>query len=90
MSSPRRGTSGIGRRPVYKCILFARAKGYNTLTLLDQRVLISGRRIYKAAGFKLVKKEWHHSFGKELVGQNLGPNTVAERPWDHRVQPSRP
>jgi hypothetical protein len=32
-------------------------------------VLVSARRIYEAAGFKLVKQEWHRSFGKNLVGQ---------------------
>ena len=61
---------GIGGRLVDECILFARAKGYKRLTLWTNDVLVSARRIYQAAGFKLVKKERHHSFGKELVGQN--------------------
>ncbi|MFI5245806.1 MAG: MarR family transcriptional regulator, partial [Gemmatimonadales bacterium] len=33
-------------------------------------VLVSARRIYEAAGFRLVKEENHRSFGKNLVGQN--------------------
>jgi hypothetical protein len=32
-------------------------------------VLVSARRIYQAAGFKLAQEERHHAFGKDLVGQ---------------------
>ena len=61
---------GIGARLTEECIRFARAKGYKTLTLWTNDILVSARRIYQAAGFKLVKSERHHSFGKDLVGQN--------------------
>ena len=61
---------GIGRRMVEECILFARQKGYHTITLWTNDVLVSARRIYEATGFRLVKEEPHHSFGKDLVGQS--------------------
>jgi DNA-binding MarR family transcriptional regulator/N-acetylglutamate synthase-like GNAT family acetyltransferase len=60
---------GLGRRLVDECIGFARAKGYKTLTLWTNDVLVSARRIYQAAGFQLTGEERHHSFGKDLVGQ---------------------
>ena len=61
---------GIGRRLVDECVTFARSKGYRKITLWTNDVLASARRIYEAAGFRLVKQERHHSFGKHLTGQN--------------------
>jgi len=60
---------GLGKRLVDECIEFARAKKYRKLTLWTNDCLVSARKIYQAAGFKLVKEEAHHSFGKDLVGQ---------------------
>lgn len=60
---------GIGQRLVEECIGDARAKGYKKLMLWTNDILVSARKIYIAAGFRLVKEERHDSFGKKLVGQ---------------------
>jgi len=51
------------------CIARARAIGYRELSLWTNDVLTSARRIYQAAGFRLVSEAPHHSFGCDLVGQ---------------------
>ena len=61
---------GIGERLVNECVQFARGKGYKTLTLWTNDILVSARRIYEATGFKLIEEECHHSFGKDLIGQD--------------------
>jgi DNA-binding MarR family transcriptional regulator/GNAT superfamily N-acetyltransferase len=60
---------GLGRRLVEECIAGARRRGYHTVTLWTNSVLVAARRIYEAVGFTLCKEECHHSFGKDLVAQ---------------------
>jgi len=61
---------GVGGALVDTCVDFARAAGYRRITLWTNDMLVSARRIYQAAGFRLVESDRHHSFGHDLVGQN--------------------
>ncbi len=67
---PRRERCWIAERegePVGSVFL---VKGcYREITLWTQSVLVAARHIYKAAGFRLIRSEPHHSFGQELVGE---------------------
>lgn len=60
---------GLGQALVRECVAFARRAGYKRIILWTQSVLASAHRIYQSAGFRLVRQEPHHSFGKDLVGQ---------------------
>ena len=60
---------GLGARLVEECIRFARAAGYRKITLWTQSIMKAAHRIYQGAGFRLVREEPHHSFGKDLIGQ---------------------
>jgi DNA-binding MarR family transcriptional regulator/GNAT superfamily N-acetyltransferase len=67
---PRARGRGIGERLVTECLAFAKRVGYNQVTLWTNDVLVSARRIYEAAGFRLIREEPHHNFGRDLVGQD--------------------
>jgi GNAT superfamily N-acetyltransferase len=60
---------GIGARLVDECLRFARQAGYRTITLWTQSHLDAARLLYRKAGFTLVAKKAHHSFGKDLVAE---------------------
>jgi DNA-binding MarR family transcriptional regulator/GNAT superfamily N-acetyltransferase len=60
---------GLGDVLVNECIRFARTAGYRKVVLWTQSILTSAHRIYKKAGFQLIKEEPHHSFGHDLIGQ---------------------
>ena len=61
---------GVGARLVEEVLRFARQAGYSEITLWTNDVLADARRIYQRAGFTLDSESHHHSFGKDLTGQN--------------------
>jgi len=69
---------GLGARLVDEVIRFARGAGYKKITLWTQRDLTSARKIYAAAGFKLVAEEQHTLFGHALTAET----------WELKLKPS--
>lgn len=61
---------GIGARLVSECVSFAHKASYSEIVLWTNDVLHAARRIYQRAGFELAKEAPHHSFGRDLVGQD--------------------
>ncbi|HET9144307.1 bifunctional helix-turn-helix transcriptional regulator/GNAT family N-acetyltransferase [Actinophytocola sp.] len=60
---------GIGARLVAECIAFARGAGYRAMELFTVDVLVSARRIYQHAGFRLVAEKKQHLWGADVTGQ---------------------
>jgi DNA-binding MarR family transcriptional regulator/N-acetylglutamate synthase-like GNAT family acetyltransferase len=60
---------GIGKKLVEECVRFSRQVGYKKITLWTQSILHTARHIYKQAGFRPVREERHHSFGKDLTAE---------------------
>lgn len=60
---------GVGRRLVEQCTTFAKSVGYRKITLWTNSVLHAARHIYQKSGYKLVRKESHHSWGHDLVSE---------------------
>lgn len=60
---------GLGKKLVSECTEFAKGAGYKRIVLWTQSTLTSARKLYVGEGYKLIKQDPHHSFGKELVGE---------------------
>jgi DNA-binding MarR family transcriptional regulator/N-acetylglutamate synthase-like GNAT family acetyltransferase len=60
---------GLGKRLVAECVRFARQVGYHKIVLWTQSELAAARRIYEWAGFRLSRKQSHHSWGRDLVAE---------------------
>jgi GNAT superfamily N-acetyltransferase len=56
---------GIGRRLVDECVRFARKAGYKKMMLWTQSELSAARHLYQEAGFRLIHKQPHKSWGRD-------------------------
>ena len=56
---------GIGKRLVSECVRFARQAGYRKIVLWTQSELPAARHLYEQAGFRLVSKRPHRSWGRD-------------------------
>ena len=56
---------GIGRRLVEECVRFARQAGYKKIVLWTQSELPAARHLYQEAGFHLIAKQRHRSWGRD-------------------------
>jgi DNA-binding MarR family transcriptional regulator/N-acetylglutamate synthase-like GNAT family acetyltransferase len=61
---------GLGRQLAETCLRFARAAGYREITLWTNSILDEARGLYESLGFTLLTETPHHSFGRDLVGQD--------------------
>lgn len=81
---------GIGKRLVEECIRFSRRAGYRKITLWTQSILHAARHIYEQAGFHVVQREQHHSFGKDLTAETweleLRPASEGRPKFDSGIQ----
>jgi len=61
--------AGVGTRLVDECLRFAGRSGYRRIMLWTNDGLVAARRIYERVGFRCDRREPHHSFGHDLVGE---------------------
>jgi DNA-binding MarR family transcriptional regulator/GNAT superfamily N-acetyltransferase len=74
---------GLGSRLVDEVIRFARQAGYKKIFLWTQRELTAARKIYAAAGFKLVSEDPHDSFGESLIAETWELVLTPKSAGDH-------
>src|SRR5580704_9141095 len=55
---------GIGRRLVAECVRFGGQAGYKKMVLWTQTELGAARHLYKEAGFRVVGRQRHNSWGR--------------------------
>jgi DNA-binding MarR family transcriptional regulator/N-acetylglutamate synthase-like GNAT family acetyltransferase len=60
---------GIGARLVSECVRFARRASYKKIVLWTQSELDAARHVYKKAGFSVIEKKQHRSFGQDLTAE---------------------
>jgi GNAT superfamily N-acetyltransferase len=60
---------GVGQALIDACIDFAREAGYGKIVLWTESELLSARRLYQKAGFRLTSQEAHQHFGSPKTGE---------------------
>jgi DNA-binding MarR family transcriptional regulator/GNAT superfamily N-acetyltransferase len=65
---------GLGRALLNECLRFARATGYQKMTLWTNDVQTAARGLYASAGFELVHAAPGHDFGVDLVAETWDLN----------------
>ena len=61
---------GVGTALVARCVEFARAAGYEVIRLWTVDALTAARRLYEAAGFRLVRRTRQSTFGSGLTDEH--------------------
>lgn len=69
---------GLGTRLVDTCLAIARDAGYDRMVLWTNDPLVAARRVYLAAGFRLVDEQPHEDFGVPLTGQTYALDLAAD------------
>ncbi len=71
MVDPGARRRGIGALLIERCIDFARAAGYARMELGTTSDLADARRLYEAAGFRIVQEEREPRFGTVVTSQRM-------------------
>ncbi|HZK75726.1 MAG TPA: GNAT family N-acetyltransferase [Candidatus Kapabacteria bacterium] len=66
---PKARGRGIGRRLIQECIDFAKAAGYEHITLWTNDVLLAARHLYEDFGFEMTHEEPNDLFGPRTMAQ---------------------
>jgi DNA-binding MarR family transcriptional regulator/N-acetylglutamate synthase-like GNAT family acetyltransferase len=60
---------GVGTALVAQAVGFARGHGYDRMRLWTHTIQAAARRVYEAAGFRIVETIPEHNFGKDMTGE---------------------
>ena len=91
MVDPGARRRGIGTLLIERCIEFARAAGYARMELGTTSDLVEARRLYEAAGFRIVYEEREPRFGTAVTSQRMAlePDPSAREHPARRPEPAQ-